>query len=213
MKEGKGKKMQSGVVCADTEMGSRIREVFKQGPYTQDRLAEIMGLSQGHMSKLIKGDVAWKKEYLQKFCSLYNLNLLELLAGKMEMRISALLTSDGFDYRKINDEGDDLGMAPIPPASRYPLERLYALMIEGDGFLPFLKGGFIVYAAKNSGEDVKEGDMVIFIDDDNNGHLRQVRLSDGYLILKQLNPSGQDIVRPASHLRMLDKVVWINFEG
>lgn len=198
----------------DLKIAERIREVFKQGPYTQEQLGKELGFTQGHINKLLKGDVRWRQDSLQKFCSIYQVNLLELLMGKSELPIVAEVGAEGFPYQNVETEvGGEYGMAPIPPINDYLLDRLYALKVKGDQFLPLLRDGVIVYAAKDSGGQIKDGDLCVFIDDEGQGHLRQVKIAQSHVILKHLNPSGEDMVRPISHTRLLDKVIWINLNA
>jgi|GEM_PF-4338417 len=197
----------------DEKIAERCREVFKQGPHTQEQLGKLLGFSQGHINKLLKGEVRWRQDALQKFCSIYQVNVLELLMGRSELPVVAEIGPEGFPYSNVTDgvpPGEDYGMAPIPPISEYLLDRLYVLRVRGMFFFPVLREGNIVYVAKESGSDVKEGDLVIYIDDDNMGRLRMVKLTPTHVILRDIHPGGEDSVRPPSHIRLLDKVIWMN---
>jgi hypothetical protein len=204
------KQLPETFVETEGDLVGRIREAVKNGPYTQEKLSELMGYSQGNMSKMLRGDIAWKKSALQKFCELYDLNFLDLFAGKKEMDVSALMGPDGFDFAALGKE--DYGKVPIPPESEYPDNQIYAIKLVGDDFLAPLKEGRILYAAKNSGEDAETNDIVVFIDDENRGMLCQLRIAENYIILKALNRTGQEFVRTVAHKRMLDKIVWMKFD-
>ena len=61
------------------------------------------------------------------------------------------------------------------------------------------------FASKN----IQEDGLVIYGNEDGRGLLRQVKFANDTIILKSLSPSGQYIIRPKTHLRLLDKVEWI----
>ncbi len=66
----------------------------------------------------------------------------------------------------------------------------------------------MIYARNNGGE-IQEDMLVIYASENGYGLLRQVKFADDTIILKSLSPSGKYLIRPKTHLRLLDKVEWI----
>jgi transcriptional regulator with XRE-family HTH domain len=193
---------------SDLLIARRVREVVEAGNLNQAELAQELGLSQPHVSRLLQGRTPWRKKYLQRLANLYNTTLNALLLDAEEVPIVAPIADDqGFPYTATDDQTAWLGMALAPPGEA-SLAGLYCLQIQGEFFKPFLSPGSLIYARRDS-QNIQEDGLVIYVDEDGRGLLRQVKFANDTIILKSLSPSGQYIIRPKTHLRLLDKVEWI----
>jgi hypothetical protein len=96
----------------------------------------------------------------------------------------------------------------LAPLEAPNLAGLYCLQIEGEFFNPFLGPSSLIYARRDS-QNIQEDGLVIYVDEKGRGLLRQVKFLNDTIMLKSLSPSGQYIIRPKAHLRLLDKVEWI----
>ncbi len=192
----------------DRPIAERVKRLFDQGNLTQEELAKELSVSQPHVSRLLLGKTAWRKKYLHRVAELYGTNLNSLLLDPQEVPIVAQIEDDhGFNYAIINQPDVWLGKAPAPPGE-YNLAGLYCLQIQGEFFNPFLSQGSLIYARNNGGE-IQEDMLVIYASENGYGLLRQVKFADDTIILKSLSPSGKYLIRPKTHLRLLDKVEWI----
>ncbi len=193
---------------SDRLIAERVKRLFDQGNLSQEELANELSVSQPHVSRLLLGKTAWRKKYLQRVAELYGTNLNSLLLDPQEVPIVAQIEDDhGFNYATINQQDVWLGKAPAPPGE-YNLAGLYCLKIQGEFFNSFLSQGNLIYARKDGGE-IQEDMLVIYTSENGYGLLRQVKFADDTIILKSLSPSGKYLIRPKTHLRLLDKVEWI----
>ncbi len=192
----------------DRLIAERVKRFFDQGNLTQEELAKELSVSQPHVSRLLLGKTVWRKKYLQRVAELYSTSLNSLLLDLQEVPIIAPIEDDhGFNYATINQQDVWLGKAPAPPGE-YNLAGLYCLQIQGEFFNPFLSQGNLIYA-RNDGGEIQEDMLVIYTSENGYGLLRQVKFADDTIILKSLSPSGKYLIRPKTHLRLLDKVEWI----
>lgn len=194
---------------SDRLIAERVKRLFDQGNLTQEKLAKELSVSQPHVSRLLLGRTAWRKKYLRRVAELYGTSLISLLLDPQEVPIVAQIEDDhGFNYAAINQQDVWLGKAPAPPGE-YNLAGLYCLQVQGEFFTPFLSQGNLIYARKD-GCEIQEDMLVIYASENGYGLLRQVKFADDTIILKSLSPSGKYLIRPKTHLRLLDKVEWIN---
>lgn len=193
---------------SDKTVSRKIRELFdEKGDITQAWLGKELGLSQGHIHKLLEGKVPWKVKYLDKVADIFAINRNEIfiLEG---IPVVAELGAEGFDY-SIIDTAPPIAVAP--PIPSYSQRELYAIRIKGNDFLPLLRDGITLYCKKNSYPEVKDGDLVVFLGQEGIGWLRQVNILEQHILLKSLNPTSKDFVIPLTARRMLDKVVFLSF--
>jgi hypothetical protein len=66
----------------------------------------------------------------------------------------------------------------------------------------------LIYA-RRGGSEIHEDMLVIYTSENGYGLLRQVKFVNDTIVLRSLSPSGKYIIRPKTHLRILDKVEWI----
>lgn len=192
----------------DLLIARRVREVFQAGNLTQEGLAKELAISQPHVSRLLQGKTPWRKKYLQRVAYLYNITLNALLLDTEEVPIISQIADDqGFPYNATENQSLWVGKTYAPPGETN-LAGLYCIQTQGDFFKPFFGSGSLIYARRDS-QDIQEDGLVIYADEQGRGLLRQVKFANDTIILKSLSPSGQYIIRPKTHLRLLDKVEWI----
>jgi len=202
------RKLREAPEDADHFLAERLRQIFDEGNFTQEELAKELDVTQPHVSRLLAGKTAWRKKYLHRFARLYNLNLNALVLDEQYVPIVGHLENDrGFEYADINKDKGWIGEAPAPPAE-YNLEGLYCLQIKGGFFAPLLSPGSLIYARQNPSM-IQENMLVIYVDENGRGLLKQLKFNNDTIILKSLSTSGNTITRPRIHLRILDKVEWI----
>jgi hypothetical protein len=120
---------------------------------------------------------------------------------------SRIADDRGFPYTATDDQIAWLGMT-FAPTEEPCLAGLYCIQIQGKFFKPFLGPRSLIYARRDS-QNIQEDSLVIYADEAGRGLLWQVKFADDTIILKSLSPSGEYIIRPKAHLRLLDKVEWI----
>ncbi|MFZ5449726.1 MAG: helix-turn-helix domain-containing protein [Thermodesulfobacteriota bacterium] len=193
---------------SDLQISKRVREVFEAGNLTQEELAKELAISQPHVSRLLQGKTPWRKKYLKRVAALYKTTLNALILEAEEIPIVSRIADDqGFPYTATENQKAWIGKAFAPPGE-LNLEGLYCVQIHGDFFKPFFGPGSLIYARRDS-KDIQEDSLVIYVDEEGRGLLRQVKFANDTIILKSLSPSGQYTIRPKTHLRLIDKVEWI----
>jgi hypothetical protein len=193
---------------SDLLITQRVKRIFDQGNLTQGDLARELAVSQPHVSRLLVGKTAWQNKYLYQLTALYNVSINSLLLDPQEVPIVSLIENDeGFQYTATVQQNVWLGKAPAPPGEPN-LAGLYCLQVKGNFFKPFFGPGSFIYAQKD-GNDIQEDMLVIYLSENAYGMLRQVKFDHDTIILKSLSPSGKNIKRPKTHLRLLERVVWI----
>jgi transcriptional regulator with XRE-family HTH domain len=192
----------------DLQVAARVKMLFEAGNLTQEELAKELSISQPHISRLLLGKTAWRTKYLQRISELYGTSLYSLLFEPQEVPIVSQLNDDnGFEYATIENQTLWLGKATMPPSEHY-LKGLYCVQINSDYFQPVISRGTLLYVRRDSNE-IHEDMLVIYMDENGKGLLRQVKYSDDSILLKSLSPSGRYIIRPQAYLRLVDKVEWI----
>lgn len=192
----------------DLLVARRVREIVQAGTLNQEELAKELGLSQPQISRLLQGKTSWRKVYLKRLARLYNTPLSAMLFDIEEVPIvSRIIDDQGFSYSAIEDRTQWLGKA-YAPLGEPTAAGLYCLHIQGEGFKPFFGSWGLIYIRRDC-PNIQEDNLVIHVDEEDRGHLRQVKFANDDLILKSLAPSGPYFIRPKTHLRALDKVEWI----
>ena len=167
-----------------------------------------MSVSQAHVSRLLLGKTPWRTKYLQRVADLHGASLRSLLLNPQEISIVAQIEDDsGFDYAAIDHRDVWIGKAPAPPGQDN-LIGLYCLKIKGGFFSPLLNEGNLLYVQRG-GSEIHEDMLVIYPSENGSGLLRQIKFINDTIVLKSLSPSGKYIIRPKTHLRILDKVEWV----
>jgi transcriptional regulator with XRE-family HTH domain len=192
----------------DILIARRVKGIFERRDLTQVELAKELAISQPHVSRLLGGRTAWRQNYLQRVAELYDTSLHALLLDPQEVPIVAHIEDDqGFSYAAINHQSVWVGKTAAPPGE-HNLAGLYCAQIKGDYFTPLLSQGNLIYARRDC-FDIRENMLVIYTNEEGYGLLRQVKFVNDTFILKSLSPSGKYIIRPKTHLKLLDKVEWI----
>ncbi len=70
------------------KLGRYAQEVFrkleKSGLITQVELAERMGCTQSHLSRLLSGESRWNEDWIDRFCEALGITLYDLLVEAPE---------------------------------------------------------------------------------------------------------------------------------
>jgi len=193
----------------DFRRAAKIASIIERKKLKRQQLADILGVDITHFNKLVGGKYLWKTYYLEKLAPFLDCTVADLLIPDHVIRISAELTADGFNYRTIEVPEGGLGVASIPLDLK-TVEGLYCLKIGANGASPFNPDS-ILYVQAGSGTEVKDGDFVIWVDDNGFGHLKIAKFSGDFLILSSPYPGKPDVVKPKKYVSSLDRVHSIKF--
>lgn len=76
------------------EMTERLRQFFKEKGLSQEKIAEILGVTQPYVNSLLSGKRAFGKSQAQRFEDLFGLSASWLLTGKGEMIINGIVQNN-----------------------------------------------------------------------------------------------------------------------
>ncbi len=89
--------------------------------------------------------------------------------------------------------------------------KIYAVRVRGDSMSPYLKDGAILFIKIESRDEVRDGDYVIYKDEDNNAWVKTILFRNDIVILRCLNTDYPDLVKAKDEHIILEKVISIAF--
>ncbi len=125
------------------------------------------------------------------------------------------LVSAGEPFRWTNgdfEKGVGLEKISLPAGVDPKLAgQIYAVQVRGDSMSPYLKDGATLFINIESRDEVRDGDYVIFKDEDNNAWVKTILFRNGQIILRSLNTDYPDLVKTKDEHIILEKVISIAF--
>jgi len=191
-------------------ISERVKKWMEDLRLNPHALARKAGLNHGNLSRMVKGERGWTLGNLEQVASALGVPIAEILQEVRPVPLVATISvKEGFDYGRLA-KGESLELVPCVVEVEPPMRKdVYALKIEDQSCLPFFKPGAVIYARKNSYQEIEQDDLVIYCGSNGRGDLRRISFTDGnFIILKSLNPSqSKDLVIPKDHLKVADKVI------
>ncbi len=206
-------------------IGERLRKMRESKDLTIDQLAELCGLTAGHIGRIERDDSRNPRFVtIQKLANALGVKPEEILYPKE----TPDRPHNAFDAPKYipNDipvvgltkagRGgfyDDQGF-PIGEGFRRvhrPIDvkdpNAYALIVEGDSMSPMLERGWIVYVCPNHNYD--NGDLVVVALNSDEVMIKKFRKQDGVMILQSINPAYEPLILVPEGFRFIHKVCLI----
>lgn len=125
------------------------------------------------------------------------------------------LVSAGEPFRWTNgdfEQGVGLEKISLPAGVDPKLAgKIYAVRVRGDSMSPYLKDGATLFIKIESRDEVRDGDYVIFKDEDNNAWVKMILFRNDLIILRSLNTDYPDLVKAEDEHIILEKVISIAF--
>lgn len=91
-------------------------------------------------------------------------------------------------------------------------QTLYCVRVGDDSLRELFGQGSLLFVKTNSSHEIKDGDVVIFRDENRKkGYVKKVEFAGDVLILKARNPLYKDIVLHASNMGLLERVISVAF--
>lgn len=180
----------------------------------QTRLAEEIGVKPNYFGLMLKGERPWQLKYLERLAVHWDIPLEELVREDAELPVTGYVSA-GEPVEFYNIEPPAAGWEKVLMPSDIPprlFDRIYALKVVGSSMEPAFRDGTILYVKKDSGDEVVNGDIVVFVDQDGHAWVKKVKFSKDIIILKSINPAYEDMTIPISHKKIMDKVIcakWI----
>jgi transcriptional regulator with XRE-family HTH domain len=199
----------------EIRLAENLKAWTEEQGLTQMKIAEVLGLDQGTVSRIVRGEIPCKQKYLDKLCEYFKVSPYVFQPFEEVPIVAALSASLGLDYKSTKPSVEMLAAldkAPLPPVDTVEPGKMYALQIADASFLPkchILRPGVLLYVQRAPNE-LSEGDMVVHVSHQNMASLRQLHyLESGDLLLRSLAVDAPDLVQPAAYTPTLDKIIWI----
>lgn len=105
--------------------------------------------------------------------------------------------------------GEGFERVELPPGVDSGLAgRLYCVRVRGNSLKEFINEGALLFIKPESWEEIRDGDLVIFKDrQDNRAFVKKVEFAGESLILKPMNPLYGNIVLKKTDLILLERVM------
>lgn len=199
----------------DIKVGVRIRKVRKNLNLSQEEFAKKIGISQGHLSKIERGEQLPDKPLIMSIAYSFGINDSWLLTGEGEM------------FRKKKDSVEFVpavavpiisaqvpaGFPVMPPEDDYIEDYLYipgvpknsyAVKVRGNSMYPTIKDGeYVIFVPC---VELKNGDVVIVRNEWNEVMLKRYRVKDGEVFLTSDNPE-YPTVKPNGDYKIIGRVI------
>jgi len=191
-------------------ISARVRKWLDDLDMTVHALARKAKLDHGNLSRMVKGERGWTLGNLEQVALALGVPIAEILQEARPVPLVATITvTEGFDYGRLAT-GESIELVPCLVEVEPPMrDKVYALKIEDNNFMPAFKKGAVIYAMKDLSHEIEQDDLVIYCGSNGNGDLRRISFTDGnFIILKSLNPIlSKDLIIPKDHLKLIDKVI------
>lgn len=194
---------------------AKVKELMAQKDVTQADISKATGIPPANVHRILKGNGITFFKNFKKLANFFGVLPQELLGlcGKIPI-VGEISDKDGFTYTNL-ESATPLGWVRTWCGLRPPVvARTYALKVAGDSLEPIYRDGAILFVLREGHEKIKDGDSVIYVNEENRGYLKRIRFSNSFIILENLkSPSSQPIVKNPGYTRLLDLVAgWILVE-
>lgn len=166
----------------------QLRKYRLRNGFTQEQLAEIMGIAKSTISMYENGQREPDFETIEAFADIFNVNMATLVEGdhannRAALRIPVLgRVPAGIPLEAI-EEIIDYEELPAAMSSR---GEFFALQVHGDSMEPKISAGDVVIVQKQ--DFAENGDLVVVLIDGNDATLKRYYQSQNGIKLVPSNP-------------------------
>ena len=188
-----------------------VQAAMEKAGITQAQLAALTGITQTHLSRLLRGERGWKPEHIERVCRALKIEPLKYLADEiMRVPVRGIISQGAFPYGPVFEPKKKTPRTASAKMSLL-LEKAYCLEVQDDSLAPLIKKGALVYV-QQSPQNLNDGDLVVYVDPQGVGRLYLLVGRDSEsLHLRSVSHAYPDTRIPAKHLPVLDRVVVIFF--
>jgi transcriptional regulator with XRE-family HTH domain len=188
----------------------RIRE--RQG-LTQERAAELGGVTVGYVGKLETAAVSFGTRAQQKWSRIFNVDRTEFLTRPdIGIRVIGVVMDKGVVRHHESDEDGGVEHVPLPPGytqEKAEREGMTCLKVLTDALHPHLRKDSYLYVNRMPISVIRDDNLVIYAEDGEAASVKEVELlPKGRILLKGLGRGGT-ITKEISELPTVEKIVFI----
>jgi transcriptional regulator with XRE-family HTH domain len=193
----------------------RVEECLEKKDLSRRQLAKKIHLNEDFLGKMVRGARPWKVDNLQRVADGLGVPVAVILSETQELPIVAemgdLTRPGSFDYHQAALPQAGQARVNYPQLPRSLMEKTYVIQVTSEGLRPVVPRGAHLLVTRGLGQaqTLQTDDLVIYVDEANQGHLRQVRRVDPYIVFHAFYAGGQDSVRLAEAVSGVDMVVAI----
>ena len=128
--------------------------------------------------------------------------------------VGKVSAGEGFDHPSAIHSRNRFEDLVVLPAGTDPglAQALYCVRVRDDSLRELFGEGALLFVKADSSAEIKDGDVVIFRDEnEGKGYVKKVEFTGDLLILKARNPLYRDIVLRYSDMRLLERVISVAF--
>jgi len=184
------------------EFSETVRRAMGRYKITQAELAQKMGISQAHLSRMLRNIRPWQDIYIEKVSQILDINRPANLFSKEVNRVPlfGIISDASFQQIKSRKSGKEIMLN---------LEKSYRVDVGDDSLMPCIRKNSILFV-KISPEQIDIGDLVIYVDQEHNGWIYYfMGSSDIEIYLKSISKAYPDRKIPTRHFAILDRVIMI----
>jgi transcriptional regulator with XRE-family HTH domain len=186
-----------------------VQAAMEKAGITQVQLAALTGITQAHLSRLLRGERGWKPEHIERVCRALKIEPLKYLADEiMRVPVRGIISRGAFPYGPVF-EPKKKSVRTASAKMSLLLENGYCLEVQDDSLAPLIKKGTLIYV-QQSAKNLNDGDLVVYVDPQGVGRLYLLVGRDSESMqLRSVSAAYPDTRIPAKHLPILDRVVVI----
>lgn len=132
---------------SEAEFIKNIQRIFEESGLTQNDLAKTMGINQANVSRLLRGQVAWKPKHIARFSKVTGVPVRKLIGRDLTIKVSGFINKDGFVYDDLSKEGVDVFGCTVVPPDIDDLDNLYVVQFLDK--CDWIKKGSLLYVKRH----------------------------------------------------------------
>lgn len=176
---------------------NRVREVRKQRGLTLEQLAELAGMSAGHLSRIERHEKGWSMESLPKLAQALGVPPEQLIDASGAWQMAPVIASLGQTaWGHLIEHGNGSGAAVATVKVPAAYGDVVAVTIIGTAFYPRYNTGDVILAAEPSGEPAQfVGKECVVVSPDGDVSIKFVqKAADGpsFILISHNEPPSSD---------------------
>jgi len=190
-------------------ISARIRELLDKAGMDASPFAERVGINKSNFSRLLRGERHWSLDHLEKISRGLGVGISELIDSFTEVPvIREISATEPFDFCHHIEKESHLDTVPAPRVKGFG--PLYAIRFRDDTYAPYFTQGTVLIVQKDTFDQIKTGDFVVYCSPEGRGHIGRVTLYDNHLLLEILSPRDpRKLMLDRGQLRLMDRVIII----
>jgi transcriptional regulator with XRE-family HTH domain len=195
-------------------ISDHIRKLLKQKGVSPSAFGPTVGIDKSYFSRLMRGERPWSLEHLEKISQALGVGISDLIDQFVEVPIvREISATERFNSCRHPRNESALDTVPAPRlhgVTPGDMAGLYGIRIKNGSYAPYFSQGTVLIAQKNTSEQIRSEDTVIYCDPQGQSHIGRVTLYNDHLLLESLNPADPEkLLLDRRQLRMMDRIIFI----